>query len=65
MPFYDYKCRECEEVEEYFLTMSEHAEDPPTKCEKCGGEVRIKYDAKAPMKFYIPGEGAFYNNRLQ
>ena len=65
MPFYDYKCKKCEEIKEYFLTMTEHAQDPPKECEKCGGEVYQEFDPKSPMKFYIPGEGAFYNNRLQ
>ena len=65
MPLYDYKCRECEDVKEHFLTMTEHAEDPPKECEKCGGEVRIKYDPKSPMKFCIPGDGAYYPNRIQ
>ena len=65
MPFYDYKCKECGKVTEYFLTMTEHADDPPTECEKCGGEVFIKYDAASPMKFVIPGEGAYHPNKLQ
>jgi putative FmdB family regulatory protein len=64
VPFYDYKCKECGEVEEHFLTMSEHAEDPPTECKECGGEVYIKHDPKSPMKFKV-GNGAYYPNRLQ
>lgn len=37
MPLYDYECRNCKDKTEVYQGMSE---DPLTKCEKCGGEIR-------------------------
>ena len=65
MPLYDYKCKECEKVKEYYMTMTEHFENPPEKCEKCEGVIYQLYDAQSPMKFTITGEGAYYPNKLQ
>ena len=64
MPQYNWKCKECKEVWEYFQTMTEHAEDPPTTCTECGGELYQVHDPKSPMKFKV-GNGGFYPNKLQ
>lgn len=37
MPAYDYQCRSCGVISEVVHSM---LEDGPTKCERCGGELR-------------------------
>ena len=72
MPFYNWKCSECEKVWEIFQTMTEHKEDPPAFCPTCDpngeGGVATLEQILVPghlPKFIVKGEGAFYPDKMQ
>lgn len=53
MPTYDYQCRSCGVITEVVHSM---LEDGPTKCERCGGELRRLFH---PTGIIFKG-GGFY-----
>ena len=53
MPTYDYQCRSCGVITEVVHSM---LEDGPTKCERCGGELRRVFH---PTGIIFKG-GGFY-----
>ncbi len=56
---------------EIFQSMTEREEDPPTHCPECDpeeleeGTVHQVHLKGSLPKFRIPGEGAYYPNKLQ
>lgn len=42
MPTYDYKCSQCENEFEKFLTISRRHEPTQEPCEHCGGSITMK-----------------------
>ena len=42
MPTYDYRCSQCGNEFEKFLTISRRHEPSEQPCDKCGGEIIIK-----------------------
>ena len=71
MPVYNWHCTECDMVFEDFQSMTERDESPPTHCVECdpdekaeGTLQQVHFKGSLP-KFRIPGEGAYYPNKLQ
>lgn len=59
MPLYDFKCKDCEEVQE----KRQKYEDAPPKCKKCGGETKRQVSAGS---FHLKGTGWYktdYQNK--
>jgi len=51
MPIYEYQCLKCGALTEVIL---KSADEPPTTCEECGGELRKRLSAPA---FQFKGTG--------
>lgn len=52
MAKYDYRCAECENIQEEEHGMNEK---PEVKCEKCGGECSKTFLASTPVHYKGPG----------
>lgn len=71
MPFYNWHCTKCDMVFEDFMSMTERDENPPTHCPTCDpqaleeGTIRQVHFKGSLPKFRIPGEGAYYPDKLQ
>ena len=71
MPFYLWKCKKCDEVWEYFQTMTERDQAPPSHCLDCDperleeGTLFQTYDKDSMPKFRVMGPGAYYPNKMQ
>jgi putative FmdB family regulatory protein len=57
MPTYDYKCKDCGEIFEYFQSIKD---DPFTVCEKCNGEIKRMIGKGAGIIF--KGSGFYVND---
>ena len=58
-------------VFDIFQSMTEREEEPPTHCPTCDPDIKedgtlhqVHFKGSLP-KFRIPGEGAYYPNKLQ
>ncbi len=51
MPLFDFMCNECDDVNEVLILKDDRE---PTKCEKCGGELRKLFGTP---KFIFKGSG--------
>mgnify|MGYP003629261172 CR=1 FL=1 len=72
MPVYNFHCSKCDMVFEDFMSMTERDTNCPTHCPVCDpdlkeekGTIKQVHFAGSLPKFRIPGEGAFYPNKLQ
>lgn len=52
MPTYDYKCSECENIQEEFHGISQ---EPEIICEKCGSRCKMKFVGNT--NFILKGDG--------